>query len=163
LDDSRTYIAKYREKRVNFPDLFPVSWELGPKSGENQFDATCNTAIFFSSSKLRQQYSHNPPFCPLEGNKHSFHLYLVLIDPDIFGINKIVFVHTMLYVKEIKVRTHYNPLHWSTAFQRRGFTRNQFPNVNKVGECLFTLPVNSLQTPEAHDYLIHSIHELANG
>ncbi len=97
----------------------------------------------------------------LEGNKHSFHLYPVMIDPAVYGMNKIDFVHAMLYEKGIKVGTHYNPLHWSTAFQSRGFTKDQFPHANQVGDCLITLPVNPRQTPEARDYLIKSIKELA--
>ena len=97
----------------------------------------------------------------LAGNKHSFHLYPVMIDPDIYGVNKVDFVYAMLHEKGIKVGTHYNPLHWSTAFQKRGFTKGQFPNAEKVGECLVTLPINPRQTRKALDYLIESIKELA--
>ena len=98
----------------------------------------------------------------LEGNKHSFHLYPVLIDPAEFGMNKIDFVYAMLYEKGIKLGTHYNPLHWSTAFQKRGYSREQFPHANQVGECLVTLPLNPRQTREALDYLIQSIHDLSS-
>ena len=39
----------------------------------------------------------------LSGNKHSFHLYPVKIDPDVYGMNKVDFVHAMLYERGIKV------------------------------------------------------------
>jgi dTDP-4-amino-4,6-dideoxygalactose transaminase len=96
----------------------------------------------------------------LEGNKHSFHLYPVMLDPGVFGMNKTDFVYTMLYEKGIKVGTHYNPLHWSTAFKNRGYANQQFPKAEKVGECLVTLPLNPRQTQEALDYLVQSIGEL---
>jgi perosamine synthetase len=93
--------------------------------------------------------------------KHTFHLYPVMIDPARFGMNKVDFVYAMLHDKGIKVGTHYNPLNWSTAFQNRGYRRGQFPNAERVGENLVTLPINPRQTREALDYLIQSIRELA--
>lgn len=97
----------------------------------------------------------------LSGNRHSFHLYPVMIDPDVYGMNKVDFVYDMLHRKGIKVGTHYNPLHWSTAFKKRGFVKGQFPNAEKAGECLVTLPINPRQTPAALAYLVESIKELA--
>ncbi len=96
----------------------------------------------------------------LDGNLHSYHLYPVMIDPVAYGMNKVDFVYAMLHKKGIKVGTHYNPLHWSTAFKSRGFEKGQFPNAEKVGECLVTLPLNPRQSQEALDYLIKSIVEL---
>ncbi len=93
----------------------------------------------------------------LPGNKHTFHLYPVMIDADRYGMNKVDFVHTMLHERGIKVGTHYNPLNWSTAFQNRGYRRGQFPHAEKVGHSLVTLPINPRQTTEALDYLIESI------
>jgi perosamine synthetase len=96
----------------------------------------------------------------LSANKHSFHLYPVMIDPDVYGMNKVDFVYAMLHQRGIKVGTHYNPLHWSTAFLNRGFAKGQFPNAEKVGQCLITLPINPRQTQEALDYLIVSVKSL---
>ena len=96
----------------------------------------------------------------LDGNLHSYHLYPVMIDPVAYGLNKVDFVYRMLHEKGIKVGTHYNPLHWSTAFKSRGFEKGQFPNAEKVGECLVTLPLNPRQSQEALDYLIQCVVEL---
>lgn len=93
-------------------------------------------------------------------NKHVFHLYPVMIEPDEFGMTKEDFIYDMLYDYGIKIGFHYIPLHWTTAFQKRGFKRGQFPNADKVGEQLVTLPINPRQTQEALDYLIDSIREL---
>lgn len=91
------------------------------------------------------------------GNKHIFHLYPVIINVEEYGLNKQDFIYEMLHQYGIKVGFHYIPLHWSTAFQKRGFKRGQFPNAEKAAECLVTLPINPRQTKQALDYLIDSI------
>ncbi|HOD51747.1 MAG TPA: DegT/DnrJ/EryC1/StrS family aminotransferase [Candidatus Hydrogenedentes bacterium] len=97
------------------------------------------------------------------GRTHVFHLYPVLLEPDTFGMTKEDFVHAMLYERGVKVGTHYIPLHWTTAFQKRGYRRGQFPNAERVGENLVTLPINPRQTPEALCYLVDSIKALFRG
>ncbi|HOX27756.1 MAG TPA: DegT/DnrJ/EryC1/StrS family aminotransferase [bacterium] len=92
--------------------------------------------------------------------KHVFHLYPVQIDADVYGMNKEDFVYTMLNERGIKVGTHYIPLHWTTAFQKRGFRKGQFPVADSVAERIVTLPINPRQTREALDYLIESIKAL---
>lgn len=94
------------------------------------------------------------------GNKHVFHLYPVEIDPDVYGMTKDDFVYAMLHERGVKVGTHYIPLHYATAFQKRGFKKGQFPVVEAVAERLVTLPINPRQTPEALDYLIESLKAL---
>ena len=70
------------------------------------------------------------------------------------------FIYRMLHEKGIKVGFHYIPLHWSTAFQKRGFAHGQFPVAEETAERLVTLPINPRQTKEALDYLIESIRDL---
>lgn len=89
--------------------------------------------------------------------KHVFHLYPVMIDPVEFGMSKENFIYDMLHRFGIKVGFHYIPLHLTTAFQNRGFKKGQFPNAEKLGEQLVTLPINPRQTEEALEYLVKSI------
>ena len=93
-------------------------------------------------------------------NKHVFHLYPVMIDPKEFGMIKEDFIYDLLHKYGIKVGFHYIPLHYSTAFKNRGFKKGQFPNAEKLGEQLITLPINPRQTPEALEYLVKSIKDL---
>ncbi|MFA6240608.1 MAG: DegT/DnrJ/EryC1/StrS family aminotransferase [Candidatus Hydrogenedentales bacterium] len=95
------------------------------------------------------------------GCKHVFHLFPIEIDANDYGMNKEDFVYRMLHERGVKVGTHYIPLHLSTAFQKRGFTRGQFPVAEAVMERLVTLPINPRQTPEALDYLIESVRALS--
>ena len=94
------------------------------------------------------------------GCTHVFHLYPVQIDAKEFGMGKEDFIYAMLHERGIKVGTHYTPVHQSTAFQRRGFRKGQFPVAESVAERLVTLPINPRQTREALDYLIESIRKL---
>jgi perosamine synthetase len=93
-------------------------------------------------------------------NKHVFHLYPIMIDSKEFGMNKEDFIYDLLYKFGIKAGFHYIPLHYSTAFKNRGFKKGQFPNAEKLGEQLVTLPINPRQTEEALAYLVQSIKDL---
>jgi perosamine synthetase len=92
--------------------------------------------------------------------KHVFHLYPVQIDAERYGMGKEDFVYAMLHQRGIRVGTHYNPLNWTQAFQKRGFRRGQFPVAEAAAERLVTLPINPRQTREALNYLIQSIRSL---
>jgi len=93
-------------------------------------------------------------------NKHVFHLYPIMIDPKEFGMNKEDFIYDLLNKFGIKAGFHYIPLHYSTAFKNRGFKKGQFPNAEKLGEQLVTLPINPRQTEEALAYLVQSIKDI---
>ena len=91
---------------------------------------------------------------------HVFHLYPVQVDPEAYGMTKDDFVYRMLHERGIRIGTHYIPLHWSTAFQKRGFRKGQFPVTDRLAERLVTLPIHPRQTREGLDYLIESIKAL---
>ena len=91
------------------------------------------------------------------GNKHVFHLFPLRIDANEFGMSKDQFIATMIKEYGIKIGTHYIPLHWSTAFQRRGFKRGQFPNAEAIFAQQVTLPMHPRLTNEAVDYLVDCI------
>jgi len=92
--------------------------------------------------------------------KHVYHLFPIQIDPNVYGMTKDDFVYAMLHDKGVKIGTHYIPLHYSTAFQRRGFKKGQFPVVEDIAERLVTLPIHPRLTQEAMDYLVDSIKAL---
>ena len=93
-------------------------------------------------------------------NKHVFHLYPVMIEPAEFGMDKDDFILRMLNEYGVKCGFHYIPLHLSTAFKNRGFRKGQFPNAEKLGERLVTLPIHPRQTRESLEYLVDSIKKL---
>jgi len=91
------------------------------------------------------------------GNKHVFHLFPLRIDAAEFGMDKDTFIATMIDEYGVKIGTHYIPLHWSTAFQRRGFKRGQFPNAEGIFARQVTLPIHPRLTDDAVAYLVDSI------
>jgi perosamine synthetase len=93
--------------------------------------------------------------------KHVYHLYPIQLDAATYGMNKEDFIFAMLHDKNIKIGTHYTPLHYSTAFKNRGFTKGQFPVAEGIAERLVTMPIHPRLTDEAVAYLIRSIVELA--
>ena len=91
---------------------------------------------------------------------HVFHLYPVMLDPGACGLDKEEFIYRMLHERGVRVGMHYIPLHWTTAFQKRGYRRGQFPTADRAGENLVTLPINPRLTRAAIDYLVESVRAL---
>lgn len=92
-------------------------------------------------------------------NRHVFHLYPLEIHAERFGMDKDDFILVMRE-KGVKIGTHYIPLHWSTAFQKRGFRKGQFPVADALAERLVTLPIHPRLTDEGVQYLVASIRSI---
>ncbi len=91
------------------------------------------------------------------GRNHVFHLYPLQIEVTEFGMTKEDFVWTMREDHGVRIGTHYIPLHWTTAFQKRGFKKGQFPVADALAERLVTLPIHPRLTDDAIQYLVDSI------
>lgn len=95
------------------------------------------------------------------GRTHVFHLFPLQVDAAVYGMDKCEFIRVMAERFGIKIGIHYIPLHWSTAFQNRGYKRGDFPVAEALFEKLVTLPVHPRLTTEAVDYLVESIRACA--
>ena len=93
-------------------------------------------------------------------NKHVWHLCPMEIDAAAFGMGKDDFVFAMREEHGVRIGTHYIPLHWTTAFQKRGFRRGQLPVADAVAERLVTLPIHPRLTDEGIAHLVSSIKAL---
>ena len=93
-------------------------------------------------------------------NKHVWHLCPMEVDAAEFGMGKDDFVFAMREEHGVRIGTHYIPLHWTTAFQKRGFRRGQFPVADAVAERLVTLPIHPRLTDEGIEHLVSSIKAL---
>lgn len=94
--------------------------------------------------------------------KHVFHLYPIEIHLEEYGMNKEDFVFAMREQFGIRIGTHYIPLHYSTAFQKRGFRKGMFPVTEDVAGRLVTLPIHPRLSEEGLQYLVDSIRALHN-
>jgi perosamine synthetase len=97
-----------------------------------------------------------------ENCHHVFHVYPVQVDAEAYGMTRDDLVHRLFHEYGIRVGTHYIPLHWSKAFQDRGFKRGQFPIAERIFQGLITLPVHPRLTRDALDYMIDSMRRLAH-
>ena len=93
-------------------------------------------------------------------NTHVFHSYCVQVQPE-FRLTKEEFMWELYTVKQIKVWSHYMPIHLTSAYRERGHAEGECP----VAEALFhkyvSLPIHPRLTDEGVDYLLKSVRELA--
>jgi perosamine synthetase len=94
------------------------------------------------------------------GNKHVFHIFGVLIEPD-FPLDKEEFMWEMYTSHRIKVWSHYMPVHLTTAYRRRGHGPGECPVAEALSDQYVSLPIHPRLTPEAIEYLCSTIEELA--
>lgn len=92
--------------------------------------------------------------------KHSFHVYMVLVEPE-FSMNKEDFMWAMYTRKQIKVWSHYAPMHLSTAYRKLGHREGECPVAEKMFQKYVSIPIHPRMTEESICYVIESIRELA--
>ncbi len=95
----------------------------------------------------------------LPDNKHVFHIFNVLIQPE-FGRSKEDFMWEMYTGKQIKVWSHYMPIHLTTAYRRLGHNPGECPIAEKLFEQYVSLPIHPRMSDEVVQYVIDSIREL---
>jgi len=92
--------------------------------------------------------------------KHVFHVYTVLVEPE-FSMNKEDFMWTLYTQKQIKVWSHYVPIHLSTVYKNLGHREGECPIAEKMFERYVSIPIHPRMTEESIRYVIESIRELA--
>lgn len=92
--------------------------------------------------------------------KHSFHVYAVLVEPE-FSMNKEDFMWALFTQKQIKVWSHYIPIHLSTAYKNLGHREGECPVAEKMFQRYVSLPIHPRMTEESIRYVVDSIRELA--
>jgi perosamine synthetase len=89
--------------------------------------------------------------------KHVFHLYLVLVDRDQFGMGKTELMRRLLHDHGIKAGTHYIPVNWTTAYRKRGHCEGECAVAEAAFERLITLPIHPRLTEDDLDYMADAI------
>jgi len=93
----------------------------------DQFNRIRNENARYLTERLRNIPGFILPKVPA-GFTHTFHLYLVQIEADTFGMTREDFIYDMLHKYGIKVGTHYSPLHLTQAFKQRGHGLGECPH-----------------------------------
>ena len=67
----------------------------------------------------------------------------------------------LLHEHGIRAGTHYIPLNWTTAYQKRGHREGECPVAEAAFNRLVTLPVHPRLTSDDLDYMVRAIESLA--
>ena len=92
--------------------------------------------------------------------KHVFHIYTVLVKPE-FALNKEDFMWEIYTKKNIKVWSHYMPMHLTEVYRGLGHKEGECPVAEGLFDEYVSIPIHPRMTEEAIQYVIDSIRELA--
>ncbi|MCL2658920.1 MAG: DegT/DnrJ/EryC1/StrS family aminotransferase [Acidobacteriaceae bacterium] len=95
-----------------------------------------------------------------QNGKHVFHIYLLLIEPD-FKSSKEDFMWNLYTKKQIKVWSHYMPIHLTDIYRSLGHKQGECPVAEAQFSRYVSVPIHPRLTDEAIQYVIDSIRELA--
>jgi dTDP-4-amino-4,6-dideoxygalactose transaminase len=84
----------------------------------------------------------------------------VLVEPD-FPLTKEDFMWELYAKRQIKVWSHYMPIHLTTAYRNRGHAEGECPRTEGLFHKYVSLPIHPRLTDQAIDYLLTSIEQLA--
>ncbi len=91
---------------------------------------------------------------------HVYHVFCVLVEPS-FRLSKEDFMWELYTRRQIKVWSHYMPIHLTAAYRRLGHGEGECPRAEALFHQYVSLPIHPRLTDEAIDYLLTSIEELA--
>lgn len=91
---------------------------------------------------------------------HVFHAYCVLVEPE-FSLSKEDFMWELFTRYQIKVWSHYMPIHLTTAYRKLGHREGECPRCEALFHQYVSLPIHPRLTEHAVDYLLSSIEALA--
>lgn len=100
------------------------------------------------------------PQLPSYEYRHSWHLFCVLINPEIAGISRDEF---MQQLKELNIGTglHYHPVHLYQYYQQQfGFKAGDFPIAEDICSRIVSLPLFPDLTEQDQDRVIHAMRQV---
>lgn len=95
-------------------------------------------------------------------NKHAWHLFTPLINPEKAGMTRDEFMNRL---KTFNIGTgfHYDALHSFSLYRNRyGYKKGDFPNTEKIAERIVSLPLFPLLTEEEQTAAINAIKKVLN-
>ncbi len=93
-------------------------------------------------------------------NSHVYHVFCVLVEPE-FPLSKEDFMWELYTRYQIKVWSHYMPIHLTTAYRKLGHGEGECPRCEALFHQYVSLPIHPRLSDEAVDYLLSSIEGLA--
>ncbi len=113
--------------------------------------ATRYRKIFQSFPQIQMQSD------PIFAHRHAWHLFCVLIDPKIFGIDRDQFV-TEMKSRDIGIGIHYPATHLYSYYQKQfGYKRGDFPSAEYIGDHVVSLPLFPTMNESDQDRVIENM------
>ena len=121
--------------------------------------------------KIRTEYAsiYNKEFSNIDeltinitknGNNHSWHLYVILLNLNLLNINRNYFIKE-LKAMNIGTSVHFIPIHLHPYYKKTfGFKSGDFPNAEKVFQRIISLPLYSAMVLEDIEYVINSVKKI---
>lgn len=93
-------------------------------------------------------------------NRHGLHLYVLIIDPEQFRVDRNQIVAALL-AENIGAAIHYRALHTHPFYQDEfGFQPQDFPNAATVGKNIFTLPLTPGMSEDNVNEVIEAVYKV---
>lgn len=91
---------------------------------------------------------------------HAYHVFCVLVEPS-FRLSKEDFMWELYVGRQIKVWSHYVPIHLTTAYRKLGHYEGECPRTEVLFRQYVSLPIHPRLSAEGIEYLLSSIEALA--
>lgn len=93
--------------------------------------------------------------------EHAWHLYTILIDPDVMGLDRAEFIEALTH-ENIGASVHFIPLHLHPYYRNiYGYKRGDFPNAEYIYDRILSLPLYPSMTPDELNDVINAIKMIA--
>jgi dTDP-4-amino-4,6-dideoxygalactose transaminase len=99
------------------------------------------------------------PYVSPDGT-HVYHVFCVMVGPEA-RLNKEDFMWELYTKYQIKVWSHYMPIHLTTAYRNLGHEPGECPKCEALFHRYVSLPIHPRLTDEAIEYLLSSIEAIA--
>jgi dTDP-4-amino-4,6-dideoxygalactose transaminase len=112
----------------------------------------------FADLPVRRQ----PRPVDLEKNRHSLHLYVLILEPGRWKVHRDQVINALL-AENIGAALHYQPIHVHPFYrQKYGYRPEDYPNAFEVGENILSLPLTPCMTEDDVQSVITAVRKVAN-
>ncbi|MDO8725089.1 MAG: DegT/DnrJ/EryC1/StrS aminotransferase family protein [Candidatus Methanoperedens sp.] len=113
------------------------------------------------TDELKDIIGITTPFV-LSDVQHAWHLYTILINSDILGLNRAQFIEAMTH-ENIGTSVHFIPLHLHPYYQKvYGYKRGDFPITEYIYDRIISLPLYTSMTENDVSDVINAIKKIIN-
>ena len=93
-------------------------------------------------------------------NRHALHLYVLIIDPDQFSVERNQIVAALI-AENVGAAIHYRALHSHPYYRDRfGYKPEDFPYAAVIGDNIFSLPLTPGMSEKDAQDVIEAVHKV---